>query len=46
MYHYDDLKEIYTKSTSITGNKTIQFPKTKKTVSDKNRVKKFIWERG
>ena len=36
MYHYEDLKEIYKKSNSKTRNKSIQLPKTKKVVSNKN----------
>ena len=36
MYHYEDLKEIYKKRNSNTRNKSIQLPKTIKTVSNKN----------
>ena len=36
MYHYQDLKEIYKKSNNKTKNKSIQLPKTKKAVSNKN----------
>ena len=36
IYHYEDLKEIYKKSNSKTRNKSIQLPKTKKAVSNKN----------
>ena len=36
MYHDEDLKEIYKKSNSKTRKKSIQLPKTKKAVSNKN----------
>ena len=36
MYHNEDLKKIHKKSNSKSRNKSIQLPKTKKAVSNKN----------